>query len=122
MILIQCPECRFTDFRFFETRNRYSCNNCGCGFSDQDKEVKKLRIFLSYGHHDNEELVRLIKTDLEKRGHDVWFDKDEIKSGDEWRRSIIEGILGSKRVLSILSIHSTRTDGACRNIIAINIS
>jgi hypothetical protein len=80
-----------------------------------------LRIFLSYGHDHNEELVRLIKTDLEKRGHDVWFDKNEIKFGDDWRSSITEGILGSNRVLSFLSKHSTRDPGVCRDEIAIAI-
>ena len=80
-----------------------------------------LRIFLSYGHDSNEELVRTIKVDLEKRGHDVWFDKNEIKFGDEWRRSITDGILGSHRVLSFLSKHSTRDPGVCRDEIAIAI-
>lgn len=58
------------------------------------KPAGPLRIFLSYGHDANEELVRRIKADLEKRGHDVWFDKSEIKFGDDWRRSITEGITG----------------------------
>jgi hypothetical protein len=39
--------------------------------------VAPLRIFLSYGHDANEELVRRIYADLKKRGHDVWFDKTE---------------------------------------------
>jgi hypothetical protein len=119
--LIQCHECLSSDIKFFETRNRYSCNNCGSSFSDQDQETRKLRIFLSYGHDNNEELVRLIKADLEQRGHDVWFDKDEIKAGDEWRRSITDGIIGSNRVLSFLSKHSTRDPGVCRDEIAIAI-
>lgn len=80
-----------------------------------------LRIFLSYGHDHNEELVRMIKTDLEKRGHDVWFDKNEIKFGDDWRRSITENILNSNRVLSFLSKYSTRDPGVCRDEIAIAI-
>ena len=67
-----------------------------------------LRIFLSYGHDSNEDLVRRIKADLEKRGHDGWFDKNEIKFGDEWRRAIPDGILNSNRVLSFLSKHSSR--------------
>ncbi|MBL8829657.1 MAG: toll/interleukin-1 receptor domain-containing protein [Planctomycetaceae bacterium] len=46
-----------------------------------------LRIFLSYGHDANEELVRRIKADLENRGHDVWFDKREIKTGVSCRRT-----------------------------------
>ena len=60
--------------------------------SSPKKPVAPLRIFLSYGHDANEELVRRIKADLEKRGHDVWFDKNEIKFGDDWRRSITDGI------------------------------
>jgi len=80
-----------------------------------------LRIFLSYGHDANEELVRRIKADLEKRGHDVWFDKSEIKFGDDWRRSITEGITGSHKFVSFLSKHSTRDPGVCRDEIAIAI-
>jgi len=60
-------------------------------------------VFSLYGHDANEELVRRIYADLKKRGHDVWFDKNEIKFGDEWRRAITDGILQSNRVLSFLS-------------------
>lgn len=80
-----------------------------------------LRIFLSYGHDANEELVRRIKADLEQRGHDVWFDKAQIKAGDDWRRAITDGILHSQRVVSFLSKHSTRDPGVCRDEIAIAI-
>jgi len=66
MNIILCPECHSDNIRFFESRNRYICIRCGCSFSDQDQEVKKLRIFLSYGHDTIEEFVLLIKTDLEK--------------------------------------------------------
>jgi hypothetical protein len=117
--LTQCPDCYSPNIKYFDTRKIYNCMDCGLSFSE--KEFNKLRIFLSYGHDHNEELVRLIKTDLEKRGHDVWFDKNEIKFGDEWRRSITDGILGSNRVLSFLSKHSTRNPGVCRDEIAIAI-
>ena len=80
-----------------------------------------LRIFLSYGHDANEELVRRIRTDLETRGHDVWFDKSEIKFGADWRRAITDGIIGSNRVLCFLSKHSTRDPGVCLDEIAIAI-
>lgn len=86
-----------------------------------EKPFVPLRVFLSYGHDVNEELVRRIKADLEKRGHDVWFDKTEIKGGDDWRRSITDGITDSHRVLSFLSKHSTRDPGVCRDEIAIAI-
>ncbi len=67
-----------------------------------EKPIAPLRIFLSYGH-------------------DVWFDKNEIKFGDDWRHSITDGILKSNRVLSFLSKHSTRDPGVCRAEIAIAI-
>ena len=87
----------------------------------EPKPFVPLRIFLSYGHDDNEELVRRIKSDLEARGHDVWFDKSEIKFGDDWRRDITDGIVGSNRVLSFLSKYSTRDPGVCLDEIAIAI-
>ena len=80
-----------------------------------------MRIFLSYGHDANEELVRRIKADLEARGHDVWFDKNDIKFGDDWRREITDGITGSHRVLPFLSKHSTRDPGVCLDQIAIGV-
>jgi hypothetical protein len=83
--------------------------------------MTSLRIFLSYGHDDNEALVLRIKTDLENRGHDVWIDKSEIKFGDDWRRAITDGIVSSNRVLSFLSKHSTRDPGVCLDEIGIAI-
>jgi len=78
------------------------------------KPTVPTRIFLSHGHDSNEELVRLIRADLEKRGHDVWFDKSEIRFGDDWRRAITGGILKSGRLLSFFSKYSTRNPGVCR--------
>ena len=87
----------------------------------EPRPYRALRIFLSYGHDGNEELVRRIMADLKQRGHDVWFDKTEIKAGDNWRRAITDGILHSQRVVSFLSKHSTRDPGVCRDEIAIAI-
>jgi hypothetical protein len=86
-----------------------------------EKPLSPIRIFLSYEHDTNEELVCRIKADLEKRGHDVWFDKNEIKAGHDWRQSITDGIPNSQPVVSFLSKHSTRDLGVCRDEIAIAI-
>lgn len=80
-----------------------------------------MRIFLSYGHDANAELVQQIKADLVKRGHEVWFDKSDIHFGGDWRRQITEAIVGSNRVLSFLSKYSTRDPGVCLDELAIAI-
>ena len=116
---VHCPKCSSGNVVFSKKRGAYICEDCGHVLPEAP--IAPLRIFLSYGHDANEELVRRIKTDLEKRGHDVWFDKNEIKFGDEWRRSITDGILQSNRVLSFLSKHSTRDPGVCLDEIAIAI-
>jgi len=85
------------------------------------KPVAPLRIFLSYGHDANEELVRRIYANLKQRGHDVWFDKHDITFGDDWRRSITSGITECDRFFSFLSKHSTRDPGVCLDEIAIAI-
>ena len=116
----RCPECSSADVQFVSEHGTYYCNLCKRTFQ-VDQQVLPMRIFLSYGRDDNEKLVIRIKGDLEKRGHDVWFDKNEVKSGHDWRRSITDGITGSDRVLSFLSKHSTREPGVCLDEIAIAV-
>ncbi|MBL8826955.1 MAG: TIR domain-containing protein, partial [Planctomycetaceae bacterium] len=110
-----CPKCGSENVIFSKKRQRHVCEDCEHEFV-VDKPIERLRIFLSYGHDGNEPLVRRIKADLEKRGHDVWFDKSGIKEqgivpGDDWRRAITDGIVHSNRVVSFLSKHSTRDPG-----------
>ena len=95
--LNRCPSCSAP---LTQVGNFWICGQHGQ--VSLQKPSGPMRIFLSYGHDANEELVRRIKADLEKRGHDVWFDKSEIRFGDDWRRQITDGIVGSNRVLSFL--------------------
>lgn len=113
---MKCPQCQ-TEATLWE--GFWMCKTHGQ--LPEPKPFAPLRLFLSYGHDANEELVRRIKADLEKRGHDVWFDKSEIKAGDDWRRSITDGITHSDRFLSFLSKHSTRDPGVCLDEIRIAI-
>lgn len=113
---MNCPQC---EQQLTEVGQFWVCPQHGVVSPRQPAAA--LRIFLSYGHDSNEELVRRIQADLTARGHDVWLDKDEIKAGDHWRRKITDGIVNSDRVLSFLSKHSTRDPGVCRDEIAIAI-
>lgn len=89
--LVNCPECGSSRTMPIPESEATLCYACRHEFQSE-KTYTSLRIFLSYGHDANEELVRHIKTDLEARGHDVWFDKSEVKFGDDWRRAITDGI------------------------------
>ena len=79
-----------------------------------------MKIFLSYGHDVAcRELVHRLKSDLEQSGHDVWIDSERIGFGDDWRNAITEGIRSQDHMLALLSRHSTRDPGVCRDEIAI---
>jgi hypothetical protein len=78
-----------------------------------------MKVFLSYGHDDNAELVVRIKNDLEKLKFNPWFDADQIKPGDDWRLKITEGISKSHKIIAFLSKHTVRDPGVCRDEIAI---
>lgn len=78
------------------------------------------RIFISYAHAQDE-IVDMIYRGLVKRGHDVWFDKSDIKYGDDWRERITAGIESSNGVLSFLSKEAVRENGVCLDELAIAV-
>ena len=78
-----------------------------------------MKIFLSYGHDRNTPIVLRIKHDLEKAGHSVWIDSNQIKGGDDWRRSIVDGLMNTDWTLGFLSRHSVRDPGVCLDELAI---
>ncbi len=107
----------------------WECQNCEERFAGETPEmaaprinnraVRPKAIFFSYGHDDNRDLVHLFKTDLEKRGHQVWFDEKDIGSWDDWKGRITRGIDASQLAIAFMSKHSIRDPGVCRNEIAI---
>jgi len=84
-------------------------------------------VFLSYAHRSereedfdiSEELVLLIKEELERDGHAVWIDREGIREGSQWRERITAAILERPHFLSFLSVRSVRDPGVCLNEIAI---
>jgi tetratricopeptide (TPR) repeat protein len=78
-----------------------------------------MRIFLSYGHDKNASVVELIRAGLEAAGHEPWVDTAQIKAGEDWRRSIVDGLAETDWVLGFLSQHSVRDPGVCLDELAI---
>lgn len=80
-----------------------------------------MKIFISYGHDENAEVVNELCRKLEERGHEIWIDHTKIETGDLWRNSIQSGILESDDVIAFLSKHSLRPEGVCLDEIKIAI-
>lgn len=84
-----------------------------------------MRIFLSYGHDEHADLAIQLKRDLEGRGHNVWFDLDRLKSGEDWEAYIEDGlnwvssVPGEGRFVLLMTPYSVRRpNGYCLNEIS----
>jgi hypothetical protein len=82
------------------------------------------QVFLSYGHDpDCTELARRLRDRLEPEFR-VWMDESlkdgsGIRFGDDWRNEILRGIEKSDCMLALLSAHSSRKPGVCREEVAL---
>ena len=63
--------------------------------------------------------------DLEKRGHEVWFDQERLKPGKDWEIYIEEGLnkvakaKENGKVICLMTPHSVRRpEGYCLNELA----
>lgn len=105
----KCPFCGSDNIYFSKKRKLFVCEDCDETFSDRQLSEGApptslsggLELFFSYGHDRNRFLVERIKKDLEKRGHHVWIDTNEIKAGDYWRDDILNGVLNASSVLML---------------------
>lgn len=128
-----CPHCGDARIVYKSKKGEWECENCEERFPGgapamteepiirhlSDKAANPKAIFFSYGHDDNRELVRLFRADLEKRGHQIWFDEKDIGVWDDWKGKITKGIDSSHMAVAFISMHSIRDPGVCQNEIAI---
>lgn len=84
-----------------------------------------MRIFISYGRDEHAALAKRLKEDLQRRGHQVWYDADRLQPGDDWETRIEEALAYTRqaqdggRVILLMTPHSVRRpDGFCLNEIA----
>ncbi len=120
-----CPNCGEHAI-FSKKRLKFYCAECDFAFAPPARVVEPQTIFLSYAHKSerdedfdvSEELVLLIKAELDRDGHTVWIDKEGIRAGNEWRERITDAILGHAHFLSFLSRRSVRDPAVCLNEIA----
>jgi tetratricopeptide (TPR) repeat protein len=126
----RCPFCGSVHTLFKAKAAQYECLDCEERFPPPQaagnrqidltqKTTDPKKIFFSYGHDKNQELVDHFKTDLEKRGHSVWIDYKEIGTWEDWRGRITQGIGDSQLAIAFMSQYATRDPGVCRNEVAL---
>ena len=98
----RCIKCGSENVFYSKKRREFVCEDCGASFCESESILPQ-KVFLSYGHDENEELVRLIYNKLRERGHDPWIDRYSIKGGSDWREAISRGILDSTSFLAFIS-------------------
>ena len=72
-------------------------------------------IFLSYSRKDKE-IVERLKRRFEAAGYDVWIDVEDIRGGDQWRRTIAEAIRQADTFLLLLSSNAVQSDNVCKEL------
>ena len=73
--------------------------------------MSKIKLFLSYGRRDAEDVALRLKKDIEPFGYEIWMDRSEIKAGTAWAQAITEALESSQAVVALLSPHSVRVTG-----------
>ena len=126
-----CPSCSSTNTTFKAKAKLWECNDCEERFADPlSQRITAQSIFLSYAHRSereedfdiSEDLVWLIKAELERDGHSVWIDHKGIRGGTQWRERITDAITSHKHFLAFLSKRSVRQEpNVCLNEVAIAI-
>jgi tetratricopeptide (TPR) repeat protein len=84
-----------------------------------DVPLKPLKLFLSYGRDEYAAEALALKQALEQRGHQVWFDQEQLGHGLDWEHRIEQGLAWCDCVVLTMTPHSVRRpDGYCLNEIA----
>jgi len=78
-----------------------------------------LKLFLSYGQDDHVPEVKALLQALRLRGHEVWFDEEQLATGLDWEQRIEKGLQWCDKVVLTMTPHSVRRpNGYCLNEIA----
>lgn len=87
---------------------------------EKTEDFRPLKIFISYGHTEAA-ICNLICACLTQRGHIVWYDANDILPGNDWRASIINGIVNCDIFVAGLSRHYIRDNSVCLDELSIAI-
>lgn len=95
--------------------------------NQDDGPARQHKVFLSYGHDPaSVELANRLYNSLKAAGYSPWMDKPPDGQGgiafnQDWRERIYSEIRDRSHMIALLSSHSTRKPGVCREEIALAI-
>lgn len=72
--------------------------------------MDKNKVFISYAREDSE-IAQKLYDDLKKEGVELWFDKQDLMPGQEWRLDMQKAIRESTFFLAIISSKSMKKEG-----------
>ena len=73
------------------------------------------KIFISYSRQNTSFVDKLIE-ELEKRGLNVWVDRENIRGGTAWRAEISNAIRRSDTFIIVLSEQSALSDNVTKEL------
>lgn len=126
---MNCPKCG-DPANFSKKRAKLYCAECelelesipvdsASEFNTSQRTDSPLKLFLSYGRDDFANEVFTLRDALRKRGHEVWFDGEQLATGLDWEQRIEQGLKWCDKVVLTMTPHSVRRpDGYCLNEIA----
>ena len=66
-------------------------------------KIRKHSAFISHSSEDKDAFVRPLARELQKHGHDIWYDEFELEVGDSLRETIDQGLVSSAYGIVVLS-------------------
>jgi len=92
-------------WRRWTARNPIGDAGADTTFTPPPQEMPPASVFISYAREDLA-AVKLLKTGLEKAGVSVWFDYDQLNSGDAFEAKIRKYIRSCELFVPVLSAHA----------------
>lgn len=122
VVALTCPHCGSPTTKYNAVKAYWRCQNDACeetfeGAPLIEQQVGKAptfkpqKIFISYGHDQNVDLVKELKARLERAGHKIWIDYEQIDVAKDWHLQITKGIQESDRVLFFISKNNSQEIG-----------
>ena len=89
----------YTDWDFWEAKE----STVSTVSNSQGKEHLMYDVFVSHANADKESYVDKLKTSLDKLKIKIFYDKDTLEWGDDWKKVILEGVSKAEFAIIVIS-------------------